>query len=208
MCRAASALDQRCASCGAAVIVRIVLVLYCVSCTGCSFAFVQPPPARPDPKPSLVDCTHSPLAPIADLGLTAYAALAVPAVELWHGLGHGGSAPSPASTGQRVWQGVLLGVAGLAAWSAGYGFKATAECRHEQAVWEHQAAPRPVHCVDDAACKHGRRCEVGVCVWPERELSWRSGEHVRSAPPHAPLSRLDSDAVRRATEWVHVSGGQ
>jgi hypothetical protein len=76
---------------------------------------------------------------------------------------HGGS---PASTEVRVTQGALLAVAGLAVWSAAHGFKTTAECRRKQKSWELQVAPRPLGCTDDAACKHGRRCELGACVWP------------------------------------------
>jgi hypothetical protein len=147
------------------MITRLIVLLCGLSCAGCSAAFVRRTPELADPTRGF-DCTRIPLAPVVDLGLAVQAVLGAAAFEFTDGFAVDGSGSWPPSTDTRVAQGALLAFAGLATWSAAYGFNATAECRRKQESWELQVAPIPPGCTSDAGCKHGRRCELGVCVWP------------------------------------------
>lgn len=155
-------------------IVVSLLQLPLLFSTGCSFLFVQAPPAG-HAELSQFDCTSSMAAPVLD---TVAAGFQVVRTGIALAADEADYADFPLSRGADI----ALGLGFTALFTAAFvhGFSTTADCedaksalaqRSDQAnkLQSPHSAPggAPVVCSYDAQCKGERICEAGICVAPQ-----------------------------------------
>jgi hypothetical protein len=137
-------------------------------CAGCSFALVRPAPVDHAQRTSL-DCTSSRFAPIFDVVGVPVMLGTAGAIEGLSNLTLDGSRPRGVKTEARIVQATAVTLAAVHAFSAVYGFHATARCARAKELLHVRSVQgrRPLPgCARDADCKAGRQCASGVCVEP------------------------------------------